>query len=176
MTQRPGRRYNAGTRGSRGAGRRAGKLLWTGVSSSTKVAVAVGAQIGLELLSPTVDVNSLNGVIRRIIGQVTGKPQGNNLDIFWRLGLTVMAGDALAAAAFPDPWADPAQWMHESTGWVVKDADSHDFQFDLDTFDTKVMRKLGQSDNSLVAIFENLAGSGGAIDIFQSYKVLYYSP
>ena len=100
----------------------------------------------------------------------------NNTDSSWRAGLIVVTDDALAAAAVPEPGADPAQWMWEESGQIANSDFNDQSQWLKLAIDVRVKRRMPQASSSLAFILDNLVGSGSTIDFALNLKVLLRIP
>ena len=171
MAPRQSKRRFQGQGSPRG---RTGRLLWAGVAATAISALGIGNQSGLSIVDPVTDAFSVGSTIRRIRGFVTLRGQAEGLNILWRMGVITMGDDAFVAGAFPDPWADPAQWMYENAGRIEGDVVNRGTtRLDIDI---KVSRRLPEAHTRLVVILENLAGSADVLEHFQSWKALLWVP
>jgi len=135
----------------------------------------VGAQSLDELIDPDIAGDlalSSGGTLKRTLGTVTVRALTDNLDVYFRYGIIVLNDDAVDAAAVPDPWADPANWLYEKSGWISHTNNNDSAQWLRFEIDVKGQRKLPQAARSVVTIMENLSGSASSLEYFQAIKVL----
>ena len=86
--------------------------------------------------------------------------------------MIVINDDAADALVVPEPWADPAAWLYERTGFFRVSSTNDGAQYDRIYFDGRASRHLRQANRSVVAILDNLAGSGTSLNYMLSAKVL----
>jgi len=161
---------------SRGGRQRAtGTRVWRGIAATGLIGQAVGNQTIVEVLNPQLD-NIANGTIQRILGNYSLRAQASGFQIFWRAGLIVVHGDAFAAGAVPDPWADPAQWMWEDSGYFETDGLSNPAHIQRIRVDVRVKRRMPQDNSHLVFVSEVQSGSGAGMDFHLNLKCLVRVP
>ena len=153
-------------------------MIWVGSAFTADAVVAVGAQSVTEIISPSSPGEDIvaGGTIRRMVGELTVAAAAVSQSDFFRFGIITINEDAGDALVIPDPYADPAAWMFERSGWVrTSNIDERQQMYHI-AFDTSVMRKLPQLERSLLAIMENEPGSAGNINYFLSIKCLVHVP
>ena len=173
MSTGPRRASSRGTgRGLRAGASRPGRLIWDGLASASELAVPSTTMVGVAVLTQTTSDSMFQATIRRMVGSFTLKPDAVDVDVEWRMGLIVMNGDAFVAGAFPDPYADAVPWLHEDTGeFTVSDLEDGS-QYPRFKLDTKVMRKMPQTDTVLAMIWHSITGT---FNVWFGMKVLYQS-
>ena len=149
--------------------------MWRGLASTVLTTVSVGSQLVLEIVDQIID-GVPDSTIERIVGAIKINPAANALNVFYRTGLVVVTDDAMAAGAVPDPFADPASWLWESSGALITDSTTKPDSGVVIPIDVRSRRRLRQEDMSLAFVIENLAGSGADMTIFQHLKVLLRVP
>ena len=163
---------------SRRGRQRSGRLLWLGVASSALGTLAFGTQCGIAVVDSQ-DVNDLvshGGTVKRCLGYIEVQPDTvNETGAILRCSIITMNADAFAAAAFPDPQTDAADFLWEGQLTTEGRADANVRPFRRLEIDVRAQRRMREFNRSLVLILHNVSASFGVTFTF-SLKVLVHVP